>query len=102
MYKYVISIIPFIIAGSLPFIFLKEKRKAMAYTLIVSLCFGILFDFWASYLSLWAWNDSELIGRFLGLPIEDYMLAFFGTGTIIAVYEMVKKLLKGKKWLSIF
>ena len=97
MYKYLLALIPFILADIYFLIRYKNKKKEIFLSLIPIVVLVIIWDLIASRIfNLWYWNEAELIGRFLGLPIEDYFLIIFGSVFIIGAYETIKEFIEKK------
>jgi len=92
---YFITLLIFaIIPGIIFFIYFKEKRKQMIYSVGVLLIIGIIWDNIGVKLKFWTLHDVHY--WFLGLPIEEYLFIIFLPLTVIGVYELINKKLKKK------
>ena len=97
MYKYLITLLIFaIIPGIYFFIRFREKRRQMLITILILFAVFVLQEFIALKYALWSWNESELIGRLFGLPVDEYLYIFFVPLMGLGLYELVGKLIKKK------
>ncbi|HVD99262.1 MAG TPA: lycopene cyclase domain-containing protein [Cytophagaceae bacterium] len=74
--------------------FVNQWKYVFKATLPVAFFF-ILWDNWFTKLNIWSFNDSFVLGWFIGyLPLEEYLFFFFVPFSCLFIYEVVNYYVK--------
>lgn len=75
-----------------------NRKKIVLKHLLASLCIlfiiGVVWDQFSVRAGIWSFSEDEIIGNFLGMPIEEYLFMIFVPLLVINVYLLVERFLK--------
>ena len=73
----------------------KEERGTILISASILTVVGYIWDIF-SYKNVWTWNEEEILGWFLGIPIDEFIFAFFASVFVIGIYLTMKRYIKRK------
>jgi len=92
---YIILITIFAVIPSIILLFyLRDKINLKNLVVSLSLLFviGFVWDQISVRLGIWNFSDEKIIGKFLGIPIEEYIFFIFVPLLVITVYILINKI----------
>lgn len=94
MYLYIQLLIIFAVAPSIILLYLNRDKiqlKSLLISLIILFIIGVIWDQISVRAGIWHFSEKEIIGNFLGMPIEEYIFMIFVPLLIINVYIFIEK-----------
>jgi lycopene cyclase domain-containing protein len=70
----------------------KIRGKSLLIALIVLFCVGVIWDQLSVRLGIWSFSEQEVIGYFLGMPVEEYLFMIFVPLLVITVYLQIGRI----------
>ena len=73
----------------------KINFKYLFISLLILFIIGVIWDQISVRTGIWHFSQNEIIGNFLGMPIEEYLFIIFIPLLAINIYILVEKSIKG-------
>ena len=97
MYQYLILLTLFVIIPSIILVYLNRQRlraRTLLLSLVVLFLIAIIWDQISVRLGVWSFSQQEIVGSFLGLPIEEYLFFVFVPLLSINIFLLVERVWK--------
>ena len=94
MYLYFELLIVFVVVPNIILFYLNRKQlrlKTVLLSLLILFIIAIIWDQISVRLGIWSFSQEEIVGSFLGLPIEEYLFFIFVPLLSINIYLLVGK-----------
>ena len=94
MYLYLALLILFVILPNIILSYLNRRQfhaRTLLLALLILLVIAIVWDQLSVRLGIWSFSQQEIVGSFLGLPIEEYLFFIFVPLLSINVYLLVEQ-----------
>ena len=98
MYLYIQLMLVFAVAPSVILLYLNRDKinfKCLFISLLILFIIGVIWDQISVRTGIWHFSQNEIIGNFLGMPIEEYLFIIFIPLLAINIYILVEKSIKG-------
>ena len=100
MYLYLQLLIVFAVIPSLILLYMNRdniRKKVLLVSLFLLFCLGVIWDQLSIRFGIWTFADQEVIGYFLGMPIEEYLFMIFVPLLVITMYLQIEKFSTSKE-----
>lgn len=94
MYLYVELLTVFVVVPSIILFYINRKQlrlKTVLLSLLILFIIAIVWDQISVRLGIWSFSQNEIVGSFLGLPVEEYLFFIFVPLLSINIYLLVEK-----------
>jgi lycopene cyclase domain-containing protein len=93
MYLYLALLTVFVVVPNVILVYLNRRRlrvRTLLPALLILFIIAIIWDQVSVRLGIWSFSQKEIVGSFLGLPIEEYLFFIFVPLLSINVYLLVE------------
>ena len=90
---YILLLILFVVVPNIVLLYLNRQRLYVGKLLLALLILFIIAIIWDQIsvrLGIWSFSQDQIVGSFLGLPIEEYLFFIFVPLLSINVYLLVE------------
>jgi len=97
MYLYILLLLVFAVLPSFILLYINRNEihfKNLLISLAILFIIGVVWDQISVRAGIWHFSENEIIGNFLGMPIEEYIFMIFVPLLVINVYTSVGKIIK--------
>ena len=97
MYRYLILLTLFVIVPNIILVYLNRQRlraRTLLLSLVILFLIAIIWDQISVRLGIWSFSQQEIVGSFLGLPVEEYLFFVFVPLLSINIFLLVERLWK--------
>jgi len=94
-FTYIGLMIVFAIVPSFILLFFLRDRinfKNLGISLFLLFIIGIIWDYISIEIGIWSFSQDNTVGKFLGIPIEEYLFMIFVPLLVITVYTLIVKI----------
>lgn len=94
MYLYIELLTVFVVIPNIILLYLNRKQfhvRTLLLSLLILFIIAIIWDQVSVRLGIWSFSQNEIVGSFLGLPIEEYLFFIFVPLLSINIYLLVGK-----------
>lgn len=94
MYLYIELLTVFVVVPNIILFYLNRKQlhvKTLLASLLILFIIAIVWDQISVRLGIWSFSQNEIVGSFLGLPVEEYLFFIFVPLLSINIYLLVEK-----------
>jgi lycopene cyclase domain-containing protein len=94
MYLYIGLLTVFVVIPNIILCYLNRKQlhlKTLLLSLLILFIIAIIWDQVSVHLGIWSFAQDEIVGSFLGLPIEEYLFFIFVPLLSINIYLLIEK-----------
>jgi lycopene cyclase domain-containing protein len=94
MYLYVELLTVFVVVPNIILFYINRKQlrlKTVLLSLLILFIIAIVWDQISVRLGIWSFSQNEIVGSFLGLPVEEYLFFIFVPLLSINIYLLVEK-----------
>jgi lycopene cyclase domain-containing protein len=91
---YIVLLTLFVGVPSIILLYLNRQRlhaRTLLPALLILFIIAIIWDQISVRLGIWSFSQNEIVGSFLGLPIEEYLFFIFVPLLSINVYLLVER-----------
>ena len=94
MYLYIILLTLFVVIPNIILLYVNRRRlrwNTLLLSLVILFVVAIVWDQLSVRLGIWSFAQNQIIGTFLGLPIEEYLFFIFVPLLSINVFLLVER-----------
>jgi lycopene cyclase domain-containing protein len=98
MYLYIVLLTVFVVVPNIILLYVNRRRlhaRMLLVALVILFLIAIIWDQISVRLGIWFFSQKEIVGSFLGLPVEEYLFFIFVPLLSINIYLLVENI--GKK-----
>jgi lycopene cyclase domain-containing protein len=95
---YIVLLTLFVVVPNIVLLYLNRQRlhvRKILLALLILFIIAIIWDQISVRLGIWSFSQDQIVGSFLGLPVEEYLFFIFVPLLSINVYLLVES--AGKK-----
>jgi lycopene cyclase domain-containing protein len=92
MYRYIVLLTVFVVLPNIILLYLNKKQlhvRTLLLSLLILFLIAIIWDQISVRLGIWSFSQEEIVGSFLGLPIEEYLFFIFVPLLSINIYLLI-------------
>jgi len=97
MYLYIALLTVFVVVPNIILVYLNRKRLragTLVPALLILFVIAIIWDQLSVRLGIWSFSQNEMVGTFLGLPVEEYLFFIFVPLLSINIYLLIEQVWK--------
>ncbi len=94
MYLYLLLLTAFVVLPNIVLVYLNRKRiqgRSLVPALLILFVIAIVWDQISVRLGIWTFSQQEIVGTFLGLPVEEYLFFIFVPLLSINIFLLIEK-----------
>jgi len=94
MYLYIILLTVFVVIPNIILVYLNRQRlraRTLVPALLILFIIAIVWDQLSVRLGIWSFSQNEIVGTFLGLPVEEYLFFIFVPLLSINIFLLIEK-----------
>ncbi len=94
MYLYILLLTVFVVLPNIVLVYLNRKQihaRTLVPALLILFVIAIVWDQISVRLGIWTFSQQEIVGTFLGLPIEEYLFFIFVPLLSINIFLLIEK-----------